>query len=147
MYCTMRERRNAPKIKKFSKKATFCFSRINLISLPEVKRYFQKAHPPLSMYRWKRRFLRAQKFLPSPEKCGRALKNFIPKAKSILADDLRACAFCGSNEMENTSERGKKEEGERWGLSGAPGRGATSRVQVSTESQPQPVWWGNRSWP
>lgn len=101
-------------------KATFYFSVIDLISLPEVQRYFQKAQPSLVTFQWKIHFLRAQEFLPSPGRCGRALKNFILKAKSVLADDLMAYVFCGrSSKTENISERGKKkEEGEWLGMSG-----------------------------
>lgn len=51
--------------------------------------------------------------MPSPGKCGRALKNFITMAKSLLADDLMAYVFSGRNKIENIRERGKKkEEGE-----------------------------------
>lgn len=131
MYCTTKERRNALKMEK---KATFCFSRIYLISLPEVQKYFQKAQPSFFTCQWKIHFLRSQEFLPSPGKCGRALQNFIPKAKSILAHDLMAYVFCGRNKTENVSERGKKKEEGAWlGLSGELW---SRKNQMVPESQP-----------
>lgn len=57
--------------------------------------------------------------MPSPRKCGRTLKNCIPKAKPILAGDIMAYVFLGRNKMKihQREERRKRRESDL-GMSG-----------------------------